>query len=67
MNLINQFVIEYVVDDSVEKLSARVIAKIIKTSSRTIQRELAYLQEKGYIKHIGSYANGHWEIITDKH
>ena len=67
ISLIRQFVVEHVVDgvveDSVEKLSARVIAKKVKSSSRTIQRELSYLQEKGLIKHIGTDTKGYYDIV----
>ena len=71
ISLIRQFVVEHVVDgvvedgveDGVEKLSARVIAKKVKSSSRTIQRELSYLQEKGLIKHIGTDTKGYYDIV----
>ncbi len=67
MSLIRQFVVEHVVDgvveDGVEKLSARVIAKKVKSSTRTIQRELSYLQEKGLIKYNGTDTKGYYEII----
>ena len=67
MGLIRQFVVEHVVDGvveaGVEKLSARVIAKKIKSSTRTIQRELSYLQEKGLIKYKGTDTKGYYEII----
>lgn len=67
MGLIRQFVVEHVVDgvveDGVEKLSARVIAQKVKSSARTIQRELSYLQEIGLIKHIGTDTKGYYKII----
>ena len=67
MSLIRQFVVEHVVDgvveDGVEKLSARVIAQKVKSSTRTIQRELSYLQEKGLIKYKGTDTKGYYEII----
>ena len=67
ISLIHQFVVEHVVDgvveDGVEKLSARVIAKKVKSSMRTIQRELSYLQENGLIKHIGTDTKGYYKII----
>ena len=67
MGLIRQFVVEHVVDgvveDGVDKLSARVIAQKVKSSTRTIQRELAYLQEKGLIKYNGTDTKGYYEIV----
>ena len=67
MSLIRQFVVEHVVDgvveDGVEKLSARVMAKKVKSSTRTIQRELSYLQEIGLIKHIGTDTKGYYIIM----
>lgn len=67
MSLIRQFVVEHVVEggveDGVEKLSVRIIAQKLKSSSRTIQRELSYLQEKGLIRRIGSDAKGYYAIV----
>jgi len=67
MGLIRQFVVEHVTDgvveDGVEKLSARVIAKKVKRSTRTIQRELSYLQEIGLIKHIGTETKGYYKVL----
>ena len=56
-------VVEGVVDTGVEIPSALTIAKQIKTSSRTVQRELAYLQAQGIIRRIGGDFGGHWEVI----
>ena len=65
--MIRQFVVEHVVDgvveDSAEILSARVIAKKVKTSTRTIQRELSYLQEIGIIKYVGTDTKGYYEVL----
>ena len=58
-----EHVVDGVVEDGVEKLSARVIAQKVKKSTRTIQRELSYLQEIGLIKHVGTDTKGYYEII----
>ena len=51
------------VEAGVEIPSALSIAKQIDTSSRTLQRELAYLQAQGIIRRVGADFSGHWEII----
>lgn len=56
-------VVEGVVEVGVEIPSALSIAKQIGTSSRTVQRELAYLQTKGIIRRVGGDFGGHWEIV----
>ena len=69
ISLIKQFVVEHVVDgvveDGVEKLSARVISKMVKRSTRTIQRELSYLQEIGLIKYVGTDTKGYYEVLDN--
>ena len=67
LKIIRRFVADHVVkgvvDTGVEIPSALTIAKQIKTSSRTVQRELAYLQAQGIIRRIGGDFGGHWEVI----
>ena len=63
LGIIHRFVVEGVVEASVEIPSALSIAKQIDTSSRTVQRELAYLQAQGIIRRAGADFSGHWEII----
>ena len=67
LGIIHRFVVEHVVEGIVEAgveiPSALSIAKQIDTSSRTVQRELAYLQAQGIIRRVGSDKTGHWEII----
>ena len=67
LNIIRQFVVEHVVDGVVEEgvdiPSASSMAKQLKTSPRTLQRELAYLREIGKIHRIDGDKGGHWEII----
>lgn len=45
------------------KISASQMAKIMNKNIRTIQRDLAILQEKNKIIHIGSDKGGTWEVI----
>ena len=67
LGIIHRFVVEHVVEGVVEAgveiPSALSIAKQIGTSSRTVQRELAYLQAQGIIRRVGADFSGHWEII----
>ena len=67
LGIIHRFVVEHVVEGVVEAgveiPSALSIAKQIDTSSRTVQRELAYLQAHGIIRRVGADFSGHWEII----
>jgi predicted HTH transcriptional regulator len=67
LGIIHRFVVEHVVEAGVEagvKIpSALSIAKQIDISSRTVQRELAYLQAQGIIRRVGADFSGHWEII----
>ena len=67
LTVIRQFVVEHVVDgvveEGVEIPSASSMAKQLKTSPRTLQRELAYLREIGKIHRIDGDKGGHWEII----
>ncbi len=63
LGIIHRFVVEGVVEAGVEIPSALSIAKQIDTSSRTVQRELAYLQAQGIIRRVGADFSGHWEII----
>lgn len=67
LGVIHRFVVEHVVEGVVEAgveiPSALSIAKQIDTSSRTVQRELAYLQAQGIIRRVDGDKGGHWEII----
>ena len=56
-------VVEGVVESGVEIPSANSIAKQLKTSSRTIQRDLAFLQAHKVIRRIGGDYGGYWEVI----
>lgn len=61
----SQNVVDSVVEDGVEIPSANSMAKQLNTSSRTIQRELAYLRTKGRIQRIDGDFGGHWEVIEN--
>ena len=45
--------------------TAKEMADVLKMSSRQIQRILASLKEKNFIKHEGPDKGGHWEIIGE--
>ena len=45
------------------KLSAKKLSKQIGITSRAVEKQLASLVEKGFIKHEGSPKGGHWEIL----
>ena len=63
LGIIHRFGVEAGVEAGVEIPSALSIAKQIDTSSRTVQRELTYLQAQGIIRRVGADFSGHWEII----
>ena len=50
-----------VVDNNAENAST--LAKKLSVTPRTIQRDLAKLQKKGKIVHVGPDNGGHWEVI----
>jgi len=50
-----------VVDNNAENAST--LAKKFSVTPRTIQRDLAKLQKKGKIVHVGPDNGGHWEVI----
>lgn len=45
------------------KLSAKNLSEIIGITSRAVEKQLASLVEKGYIKREGSPKGGHWEVL----
>ena len=45
------------------KLSAKKLSEKIGITSRAVEKQLASLVEKGFIKHEGSPKGGHWEIL----
>ena len=45
------------------KLSAKKLSEQIGITSRAVEKQLASLVEKGFIKHEGSPKGGHWEIL----
>ena len=45
------------------KLSAKKLSEQIGITSRAVEKQLAFLVEKGFIKREGSPKGGHWEIL----
>ncbi len=45
------------------KLSAKKLSEKIGITSRAVEKQLATLVEKGFIKREGSPKGGHWEIL----
>ena len=43
--------------------SAKQMSEVLSVVQRTIERDLAVLQQKGVIKHWGNTSGGHWEIL----
>lgn len=43
--------------------SAKTMSEELSVVQRTIERDLAILQQKGIIKHYGNTSGGHWKII----
>ena len=50
-----------VVEDEVE--TAQSLSQKIGVSQRSVQRDLATLSAKGFIRRIGPDKGGHWEIV----
>ena len=45
------------------KISASIMASVLKMDSRTVQRHLKSLKERRIIDTLGGDKGGHWEII----
>ncbi len=43
--------------------SAKQMSEVLSVVQRTIERDLAVLQQKGVIKHFGNTSGGHWEFL----
>ena len=43
--------------------SAKQMSEVLSVVQRTIERDLAVLQQKGVIKHLGNTSGGHWEFL----
>ena len=50
-----------VVEDGIE--TALSLSQKIGVSQRSVQRDLAILSAKGFIRRVGSDKGGHWEIL----
>ena len=61
LKLLSLSVAENVVDTKAE--NANTLAMKLSVTPRTIQRDLAKLQKKGKIVHVGPDNGGHWEVI----
>ena len=46
------------------KLSAKKLSEQIGITSRAVEKQLAVLIEKGFLKRVGSPKGGHWEILN---
>ena len=46
------------------KLSAKKLSEKIGITSRAVEKQLAVLIEKGFLKRVGSPKGGHWEILN---
>ena len=47
-------------------VNTKYLSEKLNVNRKTIQRDIAYLQERKPIKWVGSYKTGHWEIIKDE-
>ena len=54
-------VAENVVENVAE--NSATLSKILDVSERTIQRDLAQLQELGHIRHVGPGKGGRWQVL----
>lgn len=45
------------------KLSAKKISALIGISSRGVEKQLASLVQKGFLKHEGPAKGGRWEVL----
>jgi len=45
------------------KISAKEISELLKTNSRTIQRDLQKFKERGIIERVGGDRGGYWKIV----
>jgi predicted HTH transcriptional regulator len=48
------------------ELTIAELARLIKLTARTIERNLQGLQAQGRLRRIGPDKGGHWEIVKDK-
>ncbi len=47
-------------------VNTKYLSEKLNVNRKTIQRDIAYLQERKFIQWVGSDKNGHWEIINEK-
>lgn len=48
------------------RISKRKIAEIIRINSSAIDKNIATLKKKGFLRRVGSPKSGHWEVLSDK-
>ena len=68
VNLITAFKVEVKVSQSYVRDNVagntKYISEKLNVNRKTIQRDIAYLQERKLIQWVGSDKTGHWEIIA---
>ena len=47
-------------------VNTKYLSEKLNVNRKTIQRDIAHLQERKLIQWVGSYKTGHWEIIKDE-
>ena len=47
-------------------INTKYLSEKLNVNRKTIQRDIAHLQERKLIQWVGSYKTGHWEIIKDE-
>ena len=47
-------------------VSAKEMSEVLTVVQRTIERDIAFLQKNGIIKHHGNTSGGHWEVISNE-
>ena len=47
-------------------ISAKEMSEVLSVVQRTIERDIAFLQKNGIVKHHGNTSGGHWEVIDNK-
>ena len=59
---------KHVADDVAQNVAVntKYLSEKLNVNRKTIQRDIAYLQERKLIQWVGSDKTGHWEIINEK-
>jgi len=66
--IIIELIKERVADDVAQNVAVntKYLSEKLNVNRKTIQRDMAYLQERKLIQWVGSAKTGHWEIIKEK-